>query len=188
MLRHNRGMARPPSNVVPFRRSWTRASDYRVPWWKQFSPVMVVLPLAAFTAVFLWDGPTPAFGFGAPAASAADRDAARFTICGSGARVDCVVDGDTFWFRAEKIRIADINTPEVSEPQCAAEARLGQQATERLHALLNAGPFTLEPIDRDRDAYGRLLRVVTRGGESLGLVLVREGLAEEWRGVRGTWC
>ena len=172
-------------------RRWTRASDYRAParpWLKRVTPVVVMLPLAALTAVFVWDGPPPALAFGAPVASAADRDAASFTICGHGARVDCVVDGDTFWFRGTKIRIADINTPEVSEPQCMAEARLGQQATERLHALLNAGPFSLEPVDRDTDRYGRLLRVVTRGGESLGLVLVREGLAEEWRGVRGTWC
>ena len=68
---------------------------------------MVVLPLAAFTAVFAWDGPPAAFGLGVPLAGADDRDAARFAICGSGARVDCVIDGDTFWYRAEKIRIAD---------------------------------------------------------------------------------
>jgi hypothetical protein len=48
-------------------------------------------------------------------------------------------------------------------------------------ALLNQGAFTLEPIDRDR--YDRLLRTVTRDGESLGAMLVDEGLAEEWRGV-----
>ena len=76
----------------------------------------------------------------------------------------------------------------VSSPGCAEEAALGARATGRLHALLNAGPFTLEPVDRDRDAYDRLLRVVTRRGESLGDVLVREGLAEDWRGYRGSWC
>jgi endonuclease YncB( thermonuclease family) len=145
------------------------------------SPIMVVLPLAALTAVLLMPSaqgevPQP------------DIESARFATCGSGPRVTCVVDGDTFWYRGAKIRIADINTPEVSEPQCAEEARLGAAATRRLAALLNDGPFTLEIIDRDRDRYGRLLRVVTRGGESLGLVLVREGLAEEWRGYRGSWC
>ena len=60
-------------------------------------------------------------------------------------------------------------------------------------ALLNAGPFTLAPWpqtgpQRDRDRYGRLLRVVTRDGESLGATLVREGLAEAWQGRRGSWC
>jgi endonuclease YncB( thermonuclease family) len=149
---------------------------------------MVALPLAAFTAVFLWGGPPLASGAAAGVVGTADRHAARFAICGGGPRIDCVVDGDTFWFHGEKIRVADINTPEVSAPQCAREAALGAQATGRLQALLNAGPFTLERVERDRDRYGRLLRTVTRGGESLGLVLVREGLAEVWRGSRSSWC
>jgi len=48
--------------------------------------------------------------------------------------------------------------------------------------LLNQRAFA------DRDRYGRLLRTVTRDGESLGDTLVNEGLAEEWRGYRGSWC
>ena len=149
---------------------------------------MMTLPLAALTAVFVWGGPPPAFGLGTPVASAADHDGASFTICGIGARTDCVIDGDTFWYHGAKVRMADINAPEISEPGCVAEARLGQEATARLHALLNAGTFSLEPTARDHDRYGRLLRVVTRGGDSLGLVLVREGLAEDAGGYRANWC
>ena len=135
------------------------------------------------------DGGAGAAG-GGEAGAGAGAGSGRFTICGSGARVNCVVDGDTFWFGGAKIRMADINTPEVSEPQCAREAALGRAATARLHALLNAGPFVLgpNPDGRDRDRYGRLLRTVSRGGESLGAVLVREGLAETWQGRRGSWC
>lgn len=113
---------------------------------------------------------------------------ARFAPCGSGPRITCVVDGDTFWLRGAKIRIADINTPETGSPHCPAEARLGERATIRLTQLLNQGPFTLEPVARDTDRYGRLLRVVSRNGSSLGAVLVREGLAENWKGYRGNWC
>ena len=54
--------------------------------------------------------------------------------------------------------------------------------------LLNAGAFTLEPIERETDRYGRTLRIITRGGTSLGDVLVDEGLAEHWQGFRGGWC
>ena len=180
-------MARKPFKavtVVPWRRPAPRR-----PWWRQFTPIMVALPLAAFAAVLLWPAGWPSGGaLELPRAGAQDGESARFGLCGSGARIDCVVDGDTFWYRGEKIRIADINTPEVSEPECAREAQLGAAATERLHALLNAGPFTLVSIDRDRDRYGRLLRTVTRDGESLGAVLVEEGLAEEWQGYRGSWC
>ncbi len=50
------------------------------------------------------------------------------------------------------------------------------------------GPFTLEPIDRAQDKYGLALFVVTQGGESVGGALVREGLAEEWRGWRREFC
>ena len=108
--------------------------------------------------------------------------------CSGPVRYTCVVDGDTFWLKGEKIRIADINAPEVSEPKCTAEAQLGAKATTRLTALLNDGGFSLQAVDRDEDRYGRKLRVVTRGGESLGEVLVKEGLAERWKGYRGSWC
>lgn len=124
------------------------------------------------------------------AGAPADREAARFALCRAGPRIDCVVDGDTFWYRADKIRIADINAPETHGPACPREAALGAAATARLLALLNAGGFTLERWrdGRDRDRYGRLLRTVSRGGASLGASLVREGLAEVWRGRRGSWC
>lgn len=115
--------------------------------------------------------------------------AARFSLCGSGRRIDCVVDGDTFWMDGAKIRIADIDTPETHPPRCAAEAEAGRAATLRMQALLNAGPFALVPIRRDVDRYGRKLRRVERDGTSLGAVLVGEGLAREYGGgKRAGWC
>ncbi len=114
--------------------------------------------------------------------------AAAFALCPPGPRTTCVVDGDTFWLGGEKIRIADINAPETHGAQCPDELARGEAATRRLIALLNAGPFSLEPYPRDRDKYGRLLRVVVRRGRSLGAELVAEGLAEPWQGRRGDWC
>ena len=148
-----------------------------------FLVLLVALPLAAFTAVFPWDGPPRgvALSFEAEPNVGFDRERANFALCDGPVRVNCDVDGDTFWYRGEKIRIADINTPEVSNPGCDAEADLGQAATRRLHTLLNQGSFSLErdPESPDRDRYGRSLRVVTREGQSVGDVLVSEGLAEE---------
>ena len=118
----------------------------------------------------------------------ADTEAARFAPCGGPVRVTCVVDGDTFWYRGLKIRIADINAQELSHPSCAYEARLDEAATRRLTDLLNAGSFTMAVEGRETDRYGRALRVVLRGGRSLGAVLEREGLAEHWQGRRGDWC
>lgn len=128
------------------------------------------------------------FGASIPRAETASMPARIFPVCAGGKRVTCVVDGDTFWLDGTKIRIADINTPEVSQPACAAEAALGRQATNRMRELLSAGPFQLQSIDRDEDVYGRKLRIVERGGQSLGDVLVAEGLAHSWRGHKESWC
>lgn len=121
-------------------------------------------------------GPAPASG------------AAYFPICGNGPRVTCVVDGDTFWLQGQKIRVADIDTPEISSPRCDAELRLGQRAKERMQQLLNEGPIELEPIDRATDRYGRSLLRVTRHGESLGGTLVNEGLAVWYGNGKPDWC
>ena len=82
----------------------------------------------------------------------------------------------------------DIDAPETHGPRCAEEAALGARATQRLKQLMNAGPFSLESGDRETDRYGRALRVVTRGGQSIGEILVAEGLAREWDGARHPWC
>ena len=113
---------------------------------------------------------------------------ALIALCTEAPRVTCVVDGDTFWLAGEKVRVADINAPETHGAKCDTERRMGLAATARLTALLNAGPFALEVRGRATDRYGRSLRIVTRGGRSLGTELVAEGLAEPWRGKRSDWC
>lgn len=123
--------------------------------------------------------PGPAPGTGAPAS---------FTFCGGSSMTDCVIDGDTFRYRGDKIRIADIDTPELHPPRCAYEKALGEAAKQRLLELLNSAPFDLKTIDRDTDRYGRKLRVVVRAGQSVGDTLVAEGLARTWEGRRRSWC
>ncbi|MGD9915376.1 MAG: thermonuclease family protein [Rhizobiaceae bacterium] len=144
--------------------------------------------LAAIAGVAVWGQakgvPMPAM-FSAPDTGTASRS---FTICGAGKRIDCVVDGDTFYMRGEKIRIADIDTPEVSSPKCASEKLLGDRATARLQMLLNGGPIELRSGQRDRDRYGRLLRTVHRNDHSLGDTLIAEGLARPYDGGRRSWC
>ena len=98
-----------------------------------------------------------------------------------------IIDGDTFSYRGDKIRIADIDTPEV-KGRCAYETQLAAQATARMGVLLRQGPLELKPIDRDEDQYGRKLRIAVRDGGSLGDQLVAEGLARTWSGRREPWC
>lgn len=116
-----------------------------------------------------------------PATAGSSQAQSSSPLCGRGAG-DCVIDGDTFRFRGEKIRIADIDAPETGGAKCADEAALGQRATLRLAELLSSRPFRLEAIgSRDVDSYGRKLRIVANGGGSIGAQLVDEGLTMEWR-------
>jgi endonuclease YncB( thermonuclease family) len=121
-------------------------------------------------------------------ASAAAPVRASFGYCHIGGGTNCVVDGDTFWINGEKVRIAGIDAPETHPPRCAYEARLGEQATEKLHALLNSGAVTMTSIDRDRDRYGRLLRNVAVNGEDVGEAMISAGVAREYGSGRRPWC
>ncbi len=99
-----------------------------------------------------------------------------------------VIDGDTFDYAGERIRIADIDTPELNA-RCGREADLAARATARTRAWLAAGPFELQPLaGRDVDRYGRKLRIVVRDGRSIGDALVAAGLARHSTGYRRPWC
>lgn len=118
-----------------------------------------------------------------------DTISRTFTLCTNGEGKNCVVDGDTIRLDGARIRIADIDTPETNPPRCAGEAERGQRATMRMLELLNQGAFAVEQQDmRSEDRYGRQLRILTRNGESLGDILISEGLARPWEGSRRSWC
>ena len=123
----------------------------------------------------------------AVAAPKVDTLTAAFPYCTGSLRTTCIVDGDTFWLSGEKFPVSDIDTPELSPPQCEAERLKGEAAKRRLQELLNAGPFSMVAGWRDEDQYGRKLRMVTRDGRSIGEVLVGEGLARRWVGSRRSW-
>ena len=105
-------------------------------------------------------------------------------ICPPGPRDNCVVDGDTFWTAGEKIRIADIDAPEMSG-QCASERALAVKARDRLAEQLGSR-FEVERQGKDR--FGRTLAIVTVRGRSVGEALIAEGLARRWSGRREAWC
>ena len=105
-------------------------------------------------------------------------------LCSPGKRVDCIVDGDTFWWKGEKIRIADIDAPE-KDASCAFERRLARHATEGLVRLLQQ-PFKITRTGKDR--FGRTLALVSVDGRDVGATLVDAGLARPWTGHKEHWC
>jgi endonuclease YncB( thermonuclease family) len=84
-------------------------------------------------------------------------------ICSGGNRAErkltCIVDGDTGWENGVKWRALNVDTPEISQPECAEERRLGLEARDRLRELMADG-YTIE-WTRDRGRYGRELAHVS---------------------------
>jgi endonuclease YncB( thermonuclease family) len=91
------------------------------------------------------------------------------------------VDGDTLELAGRRVRLHGIDAPERAQRcprQGGADWDCGRAAAERLSVLLAAG--TTRCAGRDLDRYGRLVAVCNTGGEDLGAVLVREGLAHAY--------
>ncbi|MDX0741566.1 thermonuclease family protein [Sinorhizobium medicae] len=163
------------SNVIKFqRRPKPKPLRGTPPWLRR---LLIILGIAAGLGL-IWTY----FYLTTPA------QAGAFARCGVIKR-DCVVDGDTLYLGGTKLRVADIDTPEISEPKCASEKALGERAKSRLIELVNQGPFeVLAWQGRDEDQYGRKLRVLVRNGRSIGDILGAEGLARTWSGRREPWC
>jgi endonuclease YncB( thermonuclease family) len=122
-----------------------------------------------------------------PAAPTPAMAAESFGFCGEGTHFNCVLDGSTFWVRGAKIRIADIETPDIDQPACAEAKSRGNAAKLRLLALLNQGAFTLQPSASEADKDGLKYRTLYRQGRSLGMEMVGEGLAQP-AGLHKSWC
>ncbi|WP_140420559.1 thermonuclease family protein [Novosphingobium sp. B 225] len=119
----------------------------------------------------------------------------RFTRCGPGAAINCVVDGDTIHIGTRRIRVNGIDAPETHPARCAEEARLGEAATGRLLELLQQGPFLLSgPQTIAHDEYGRELRTLSRPRrdgtvQAIADDMVASGFARRYdRGAREPWC
>jgi micrococcal nuclease len=158
-------------------RSWLR----RMPW----SPLAAVIAVAGAAWLAPERLPNAMGGQG----TLVMNGGGGFVLCAWARRPNCVIDGDTIRYGGRKIRLEDIDAPEVFSPKCASERARGERATRRLLELINAGPFELVRTGaRDEDRYGRKLRTLERAGRSLGAILVAEGLARPWDGARHPWC
>ncbi|MEL7755241.1 thermonuclease family protein [Citromicrobium bathyomarinum] len=96
-------------------------------------------------------------------------------------RETCVHDGDTVWIDREKIRLLEIDAPELdaTDPD---ERRRAILARARLVALLDGEAVI---IRRDgHDCFGRTLARIETAQGDVGQALLREGLAEAYRGER----
>lgn len=80
-----------------------------------------------------------------------------------------VIDGDTFGYGSERVRLRGIDTPELDEPN-------GQAAKQRLEELLRSGAVRI--VLRGRDVYDRLVADVFVDGQNVADLLIREGYSK----------
>ena len=101
-------------------------------------------------------------------------------------------DGDSVRCGGERIRIANIDAPELpGSPKCKGarspyadcDFATGLRARDALRAFLATGPLKVQRFGPDR--YGRTLARVTVNGRDAGEYLVRLGLARRWRSGGG---
>jgi endonuclease YncB( thermonuclease family) len=104
-----------------------------------------------------------------------------------------IIDGDTLELTSgERIRILDVDTPELRGARCNREFALAMRAKERLEELVASGqPVVVSRQGRDR--YRRALAEITIGGEDVATLLMRDGLALPYRPRQsrekpGPWC
>ena len=96
------------------------------------------------------------------------------------------IDGDTVIVERERVRLVQIDTPELG----TCYAREARQFTQQF--MEGEGEFKLErdPVLDNRDGYGRQLRYLIKGGRNLNLELVRGGYAKPmfYNEVRGKYA
>ncbi len=100
-----------------------------------------------------------------------------------------VVDGDTLAFGEERVRILDIDAPEMDQsclgPEGGAYA-CGESATREMEALV--GDAAVRCAGPGRDVYGRLLARCEARGRDLGAAMVRYGWAVIYRKLTDTYA
>lgn len=111
--------------------------------------------------------------------------AAGFPICKGGHRVTCVVDGDTFWLKGEKVRPEGYDSPEMGGPKCSGPAAGAAEARGALAQLLASGTIELE---RHGKSYDRTLARVTVDGQDIADVMIRAGYGRRYVPGEKPWC
>lgn len=99
-----------------------------------------------------------------------------------------VIDGDTFSLGGERVRLSNIDAPELGRgARCRAEAQLAQDARRYLRRrFADAGRAEITRSGRDR--FRRTLATVRIDGRDVGDDMVSAGLARRWEGQREQWC
>ena len=147
---------------------------------------LLLVPLLLIAGALLDPSLIPPVG---PLAARPEQVAATFTACGPGRGAACVVDGDTFKLGDRKIRITGIDAPELAAPKCAAEAALAKRgAAPRRAPRHHRAVGMVAPPQQQQEPPPPPRMVIRRDGQSIGALLIDEGLAHRYIGSKTSWC
>ena len=102
-------------------------------------------------------------------------------------------DGDTCYVtinsKNEKIRLLELDTPEISKPKCDEELELGLEARDYLNNLItNATTIEFE-TDYTKDYFGRILSFLIIDGEDVSAKIVSNNLGVVYdKNIKKDWC
>ena len=89
-------------------------------------------------------------------------------------------DGDTCYVTIDgqdaKIRLLELDTPEITLPKCDAELELASKARDFVNNLIKDAKSIEFETDYERDYYGRILSYLIIDGQDVSALLVKKGL------------
>ena len=102
-------------------------------------------------------------------------------------------DGDTCYVTVNgkntKIRLLELDTPEISKPKCDQELQMGLKARDYLNSLIiNASSIDFK-TDYKEDYFGRILSYLIIDGEDASAKIVSNNLGVVYdRNNKQDWC
>ena len=102
-------------------------------------------------------------------------------------------DGDTCYVTVDgtktKIRLLELDTPEISKPKCDAELQLGLKARDYLNDLIDNATTIEFKTDYTEDYFGRILTYLIVDGEDVSAKIVKNNLGVVYdRNNKQDWC
>ena len=102
-------------------------------------------------------------------------------------------DGDTCYVTVNgantKIRLLELDTPEISKPKCEAELQLGLTARDYINTRIENAQTIEFKTDYELDWFGRTLSYLIIDGDDISAELVNNNLGVVYKkGSKMDWC
>ena len=102
-------------------------------------------------------------------------------------------DGDTCYVIIDgnkaKIRLLELDTPEISKPKCKAELELGLQARDYINNLIANASMVEIKTEYKKDYFGRTLAYLIIDGEDASAKIRSNNLGVTYeKGNKKDWC